>query len=700
MLSSCLIFLVFLRGGLFQDQGNINHILTSTPGLSRFAAIVQSTDVKLLLDGASQFTVFAFNDTAYNELPASRKAELNAMSQTDKDSFIRFFIVSARVVTGSSQFSDQYIDTISSRRMFLSQKTRTYWSSTGSTGPTAYYANGAMLIREGIQATNGLIHVLDRIPMVTTSGTAYDYLSKPEFSIFNDLLKALYTNHYDVIRPMADTQNTITLFLPSNTALSLIPANKRLQLMGQPNELKEYIKMHYISGKVIFTSIVDNNQKFPSGNPNAQIVFRQASSTYDTYVIGGDVSAAVLQGNITVFNGVVHVIDRIFGYAYFTAMEQINADAQTMASVVARSSAEVSNEMTQPSGVTVLVPTEQAFSYIRNLYGVNLNQNQTLTYMIVTLHMLQRGETFVVSNLPVYGDYRSRQYRRSRYNQNVISIYNERNETWVQGGYVKAKIVRPDVKVTNGYLQYIDAVLGVPNKDIANLIYYDDWLLRTYLFIDNVGLADFLKDPRFDATRLPPRGNVDSSYYQNQLLNNNVQNPYQYTTRNPYLQSGSNNMPTADSMGQCGSISSVCQFSFFVPNGTAIDLFQMTTSGFRLMQDPERFRFVLRRMLFPGLIFLDMMQAGERRSYRAHNGDIVNIVKESDTVVRLVYGSSQAEVLTPDLGATNGVIHIVSAVLSQPDDMTRDISHAARLLFPVWSYLLLTVSSLVFTLIV
>ncbi|KAK3598511.1 hypothetical protein CHS0354_001050 [Potamilus streckersoni] len=579
--------------------------------------------------------------------------------------------------------------------MFLSQKTRTYWSSTGSTGPTAYYVNGAMIIREGIQATNGLIHVIDRIPMVTTSGTAYEYLNRPEFSIFNELLKTLYTNHYDVIRPMADSSNTITLFLPSNNALSQIPEIKRLQLMGQPNELKEYIKMHYIPGKVVFTSIIDNNQKFQSGNPNAQIVFRLASSTYDTYVIGGDVSAAVLQGNITVFNGVVHVIDRIFGYAYFTAMEQINADAKTMASVVTASSPEVSNEMTQPSGVTVLVPIEQAFSNIRSLPWVNLYQNQSLSYMIVSMHMLQRGENFVVSNLPIYGDYRSRQYRQSRYNRMLISIYNERNETWVQGGYVKAKIVRPDVKVTNGYLHYIDAVLGVANKDIANLIYYDDWLLRTYLFIESVGLADFLKDPRYDATRLPPRGNIDASYFQNNY-------GVQYPTRNPYGQNGINNNGMSNSMGQCGSIASVCQFSFFVPNGTAVDLFQLTPNGFRLMQDPERFRFVLRRMLFPGLILLDTMQAGERRSYRAHNGDIVNIVKESDTVVRLVYGSSQAEVLTPDLGATNGVIHIVSAILSQPDDMTREISDAARLffLYPFWSYLLLTASSLVFILFV
>ena len=42
---------------------------------------------------------------------------------------------------------------------------------------------------------------------------------------------------------------------------------------------------------------------------------------------------------------------------------------------------------------------------------------------------------------------------------------------------MRAKIIRPDVGVTTGMLQYVDRLLGIPTMDIPTLIYYDDYLL-------------------------------------------------------------------------------------------------------------------------------------------------------------------------------------------------------------------------------
>ena len=47
----------------------------------------------------------------------------------------------------------------------------------------------------------------------------------------------------------------------------------------------------------------------------------------------------------------------------------------------------------------------------------------------------------------------------------------------MNGGNVRARIIRPDVGVTNGALQYIDRVLGIPTMDIPTLIYDDGHLL-------------------------------------------------------------------------------------------------------------------------------------------------------------------------------------------------------------------------------
>ena len=47
----------------------------------------------------------------------------------------------------------------------------------------------------------------------------------------------------------------------------------------------------------------------------------------------------------------------------------------------------------------------------------------------------------------------------------------------MNGGNVRARIIRPDVAVTNGGLQYIDRILGIPTMDMPMLIYDDGQLL-------------------------------------------------------------------------------------------------------------------------------------------------------------------------------------------------------------------------------
>ena len=44
-------------------------------------------------------------------------------------------------------------------------------------------------------------------------------------------------------------------------------------------------------------------------------------------VTSGGVSAMIERGNITVANGVIHIIDRMLGFVYNTAIEQIDHDA-------------------------------------------------------------------------------------------------------------------------------------------------------------------------------------------------------------------------------------------------------------------------------------------------------------------------------------------------------------------------------------
>ena len=53
------------------------------------------------------------------------------------------------------------------------------------------------------------------------------------------------------------------------------------------------------------------------------------------------------------------------------------------------------------------------------------------------------------------------------------------SERYVKGGYVTAKIVRVDVGCTNGIVQYIDRILGIPDENIMSVIYNHPWLKKS-----------------------------------------------------------------------------------------------------------------------------------------------------------------------------------------------------------------------------
>ena len=50
-------------------------------------------------------------------------------------------------------------------------------------------------------------------------------------------------------------------------------------------------------------------------------------SLFAVSVSSGGVTAEIIQGNITLNNGVLHIIDGMLGFVYNTALEQIEQDA-------------------------------------------------------------------------------------------------------------------------------------------------------------------------------------------------------------------------------------------------------------------------------------------------------------------------------------------------------------------------------------
>lgn len=488
-------------------SGNVLQILQRTTGFSKFAQLVVRAQLTRLFESSISLTLFAFNDTAYNNLPYKERNVIDSYSEKELQDYIKFCTIPGNRVQTSAILDNQYMRSSDANgdRLFFNRIQRLDTTSSGSFGPVKFYVNGVEIsegINRDISATNGVVHGLNGVMRKTSRSTAYGWIQEPEDSIqrftqFTDLMGYLHT--LENINDLSSPDKITTFFVPNDNAMQKIPLTQLNRLRNDPLELQRILQAHYIPNRAVFTNCISHNE----GATNAKglpITFRKPSG-YNVYVNSDGVSAAIIEGNITVSNGVVHVVDQLLGFVYNNIREQIQQESTKFEQMINLGTETVKNSLVQPSGVTVFVPLDAAFQKVANIRWANLNSNQTLVDMVLRLHILQPNNMITISSLPGMSGYESRMYRQTLYSNERLTIYNERNETWVQGGNVKARVIRPDIKTVNGMVHIIDSLLGIPYLDLPMLICSDVWLLRTYDYMRRVGLKNYLTDRRFTADK-------------------------------------------------------------------------------------------------------------------------------------------------------------------------------------------------------
>ncbi|GFO21571.1 fasciclin-1 fasciclin i fas i fcn [Plakobranchus ocellatus] len=346
-----------------------------------------------------------------------------------------------------------------------------------------------------------------------------------------------------------------------------------------------------------------------------------------------------------------------------------------------RARAELRNALIRSSGVYVFVPTNDAMQAIGYRYE-NYTNNQSIINMVVEMSLIQTYQNVLLTDYS--GNYESFRTVRSRFNDQLVKIYTVGDDTWVEGGYVKARVVKPNIGCTNGIVHHIDAVFGVPTRDMPYTIYCEDWLVSTIIQLQFVGLASYMRDPTLQGNR---RCENSAS------ARSGVSDKFDVTDGDTDL---------------CGDTERTCEFTFFVPNGTAIDNFGRTTHGRAIMQNRGRWRWVLQRLLtFREVIYLDGLAPGQQRVMYSDNGDEVIITTDergnnssghtSDitNATFVLFEGVRAKVIHSDIGATNGVIHIIDSVLFVNDDLTRSAGSVSSQATSLLVLLLLTFSQAV-----
>ena len=299
------------------NPGNIVDIAVSNPNFTSLVAAVLKTGLAGALSNPSaNLTVFAPTNGAFAQLPApfNNAANINGISDATQVDFLRNVLLYH--VLGAEVFSNQVSNGSSSAATLKAASSSSINDNTIYLSKTfgLIKVNGqSSVIYANLNASNGVIHVINKVLLFPSNTIAGIAIADPNFS---SLVAALVkTNLAGVFTGSGD----FTVFAPTNAAFAQLPAPfnnasniSNITDAGQIAALANILKYHVVASR---------NFTWDLGILRRVTTLANAPRNKVTTILGfntgwvkGDDNNSYAQINpadILATNGVIHVIGKV-----------------------------------------------------------------------------------------------------------------------------------------------------------------------------------------------------------------------------------------------------------------------------------------------------------------------------------------------------------------------------------------------------
>jgi uncharacterized surface protein with fasciclin (FAS1) repeats len=245
-------------------------------------AAINAAELNETLDTGGPFTLFAPSDDAFAALPEGTvDTLLNDIPELTE-------ILLHHVVNGTAMSTDlndgDVIETLNGTNVTVTIDGMTYM------------IDMATVTSANIEASNGVVHVVDMVLLPPPS--IMDIVANSEaHTILEAAINAAELNE------TLDTGGPFTLFAPSDDAFAALPEGTVDALLNDIPELTEILLHHVVNGTAMSTDLNDGDVIETLNGTNVTVTIDGM-----TYMID---MATVTSANIEASNGVVHVVDMV-----------------------------------------------------------------------------------------------------------------------------------------------------------------------------------------------------------------------------------------------------------------------------------------------------------------------------------------------------------------------------------------------------
>ncbi len=295
-----------------RSNNTIVDIALSNPDFSTLvAAVVKTNQVGFLSNVGLNATVFAPNNAAFAALPAPFNNAQNIESITDPSTINTLrAILRYHVALGARTAAQLPNGSYPTYKNAATPNDNVLYISRDAAG--AVFVNGnSKVIAADIQASNGVIHVVNKVLFFPTQDIAQVAISNGGFTaLVAAVQKTGLTNAL-----MAPTNN-FTVFAPTDAAFAALPAPlnnaANIKSITDPatiNLLRNVLRYHLISGRVFSADLRENiNAPTLLAGNNVNITLAGGPKVKGT---GNAMGSNIVATDILARNGVIHVIDQV-----------------------------------------------------------------------------------------------------------------------------------------------------------------------------------------------------------------------------------------------------------------------------------------------------------------------------------------------------------------------------------------------------
>jgi transforming growth factor-beta-induced protein len=391
-------------------------------------AALQASGLDQSLEGDGPFTVFAPTDDAFAKLPEGTvEALLGDIPQLTN-------ILLYHVVNGEF-FASDVINLEMAETMFGE-------SVSIAVDGDSVMINDAQVLITDIEASNGVIHVIDSVLLPTPASAETPAMSIVELAAedgrFSTLVAALGAAGLD---QALEGEGPFTVFAPTDDAFAQLPEGTVAALLEDIPALTNILTYHVVNGQVLAEDVAGL-----SIAETLQGQFLEISADASSVMIDG---ADVMVADILASNGVIHVIDRVLLPETRNIVEIASEDGRFTTLVAALGAAGLDETLAGDGSFTVFAPTDDAFAKlpegtVASLLGDLPQLTDILLYHVVEGKVMSQDVIALEDALTLQGE--------------SIMIFVGDDSVQLND----ASLLATDIEATNGVIHVIESVLLPP----------------------------------------------------------------------------------------------------------------------------------------------------------------------------------------------------------------------------------------------